>query len=89
MSDEEGAYTRKEGPAIRRACYDLLARLDRERRQACRRGSFVDLPELARLDASASSQSSGLWNYAVEDIDSLRRGHVERALAFRAAARQS
>lgn len=89
MSDEEGAYTRKEGLAIRRACYDLLARLDRERRQACRRGSFVDLPELARLRRKRKFAVKRLWNYAVEDIDSLRRGHVERALAFRAAARQS
>jgi hypothetical protein len=66
----------------------LDARIDRERRQACRRASFVALPELARLQRKRKFAVKRLWDYAVEDIDSLRRGHVRQALAFRAAARQ-
>jgi hypothetical protein len=65
----------------------LERRLDRERRQACRRASFVNLPELARLQRKRKFAVKRLWDYAVEDIDSLRRGHIARALAFRAAAR--
>jgi hypothetical protein len=66
----------------------LDARLDRERRQACRRASFVALPELARLQRKRKFAVKRLWDYAVQDIDSLRRGHVRQALAFRAVARQ-
>lgn len=73
--------------ALQGAHADLRARLDRERRQACRRATFVNLPELARLQRKRKFAVERLWDYAVEDIDSLRRAHVDRALAFRAAAR--
>ena len=56
----EGLYPQGGSHAIRRACCDLLARLDRERRQA-RAGGVLRRPAGTRpaADASASSQSSG------------------------------
>ena len=73
--------------ALQDAYYTLDARLDRERRQACRRGArrtFADAAELMR--GYALEQKCGVVRdtgieYAI--------GHsLTRALAFRAAARQ-
>ena len=59
------------------ALMDLRARLDRERRQACRRGARYEITM-----ARAFSRAGG----GVQHL--LALAHVERALAFRAAARQ-
>jgi len=73
--------------AIQGAHADLLARLDRERRQACRRGArrtFADAAELMR--GYALEQKCGV----VRDtgIEYAIGHYLTRALAFRAAARQ-
>lgn len=93
MADVEGAFTRSEGKAIRRACCDMLARLDRERRQACRRGCFAMLHE-ARVFRTVERS----WGYTARTTDNVnavflagtyrakRRDYLTRALAFRAAA---
>ena len=73
--------------AIQGAHADLLARLDHERRQACRRGArqaFADAAELMR--GYALEQKCGV----VRDtgIEYAIGHYLTRALAFRAAARQ-
>ncbi len=60
------------------ALVDLTARLDRERRQACRRGALAGWREFAR----AARRRHNAWTCGV-CADTLAR-----ALAFRAAARQ-
>lgn len=57
----------------------LDARLDRERRQACRRGALVNWREARRLAASPQPETIYWPDVAV---------YLSRALAFRAAARQ-
>ena len=56
---------------------DLRARLDRERRQACRRGARYEIT-IARA----------FWRAGGGVQQMLALAHVQRALAFRAAARQ-
>lgn len=74
---------------------DLNDRLDRERRQACRRGCFAMLHEARVFRAVERS-----WEYTARTTDNVnaeflartyrakRRDYLSRALAFRAAARQ-
>lgn len=88
MSDEEGAYTRKEGLAIRRACYALLARLDRERRQACRRATraWAFLARMHRRNADMYAKNDD--RDEAMSCRAARANSLQAALAFRAAARQ-
>jgi hypothetical protein len=71
--------------ALQGAHADLRARLDRERRQACRRGAlscwrrFCD--EAGNIDWTA--ESLDVWGCRRRAL-----GSLTRALAFRAAARQ-
>lgn len=66
--------------ALQGAHADLLARLDRERRQACRRG--------ARYEITMARGFRGRRGEGATAIGAiLERAHVDRALAFRAAAR--
>ena len=55
----------------------LDARLDRERRQACRRGARYEI-----------TMARAFWRAGGGVQHLLALAHVERALAFRAAARQ-
>ena len=58
---------------------DLRARLDRERRQACRRGALAEWQEFRRWVHG--------WGYGWGDGDGIALDVLSRALAFRAAAR--
>lgn len=58
----------------------LDARLDRERRQACRRGALAEWREFRRWVHG--------WGYGWGDGDGIALDVLARALAFRAAARQ-
>ena len=57
----------------------LDARLDRERRQACRRGALAEWREFRRWVHG--------WGYGWGDGDGIALDVLSRALAFRAAAR--
>ncbi len=57
----------------------LDARLDRERRQACRRGALAEWQEFRRWVHG--------WGYGWGDGDGIALDVLARALAFRAAAR--
>ncbi len=59
---------------------DLRARLERERRQACRRGALACWREFRRWVHG--------WGYGWGDGDGIALDVLARALAFRAAARQ-
>jgi hypothetical protein len=68
------------------ASIDLVERLDRERRQACRRGCFAMAHE-ARVWRAAERESCRGETWAAVYRER-RTAAVRRALAFRAAARQ-
>lgn len=59
------------------ALMDLRARLDRERRQACRRGARYEI-----------TVARAFWRAGGGVQQMLALAHVQCALAFRAAARQ-
>lgn len=66
------------------ACDELDERLDRERRQACRRGARIAWRAAAKaVRASRECTTGDLW-WATHAIIS---SNIYRALAFRAAAR--
>ncbi len=67
------------------ALVDLRARLDRERRQACRRGCTAMLHEALVWRGAERESADEYW---VERYHHGRRECLARALAFRAAARQ-
>ena len=65
---------------------DLHARLDRERRQACRRGCFAEAHEAYMWRAAERESCRGeTWAAVYRER---RACALRRALAFRAAARQ-
>lgn len=74
--DEDGIMG---APPVWAVVQRLRERLDRERRQACRRGALVEWQEFRRWVHG--------WGYGWGDGDGIALDVLSRALAFRAAAR--
>ena len=70
------------------ASIDLHERLDRERRQACRRGALAVFREACReRERERDAQRLFDDDRAAKTYRMFRLHHLRRALAFRAAAR--
>lgn len=69
----------------------LSRRLDRERRQACRRGAIAAWRDMSRLIVNGHESDDGLDSYGYEATADvfivLASEYLAKALAFRAAAR--
>ena len=83
--------------AVRYAVDDLRAQIDRERRQACRRGALEATRTIARQKLwlrfdyaqSKGAERFGTFAKCMAHQREMRWGsYLRRALAFRAAARQ-
>lgn len=86
LQEADGAPMRRRTTApaaLYAALASLTARLDRERRQACRRGALHEIT-LARAFRCADGD---LADTPRAVLDMLERWHTDRAIAFRAAAR--
>lgn len=80
------AYRQNGGLGVFPCDADLLyALLDRERRQACRRGCFAMAHEAFMWRAAERESFKNEWRNTYRER---RAGALRRALAFRAAARQ-
>lgn len=91
-------YAKKEAPhrTLDLASIDLVERLDRERRQACRRGALECIQQIAReklwlrrdYDSKGGRAHFGSFQKCMEHQREYRWGKTLRmALAFRASAR--
>ena len=66
----------------------LRARLDRERRQACRRAALAEWRRMTSLIVNGWASDDGLDSFFDDTVYTVfASDHLTRALAFRAAAR--
>ena len=90
LSDVPGLFTAKEGKAIRRACCDTFDVIDRERRQACRRGALEEWREARQLaiDAVYAAKTAHMLSTRPERLWYECYESVAKCIAFRHGARQ-